>query len=391
MSWESNALDIRMRREMEGVDVDAVENDVVTAIGLQTEESLRDGGGWSKLIEEELNRRFPEVEPECSPETGIPTAAGFYRRMFWMQHVGRIREKAQRTSCERGATKTADLVEADTQDMGPAPDPIGGVPGARRWRCCGCKSVFTVDPEHHLNRGGPAGWKCGDCREMVAGPATVTVRVDVRSLLTGVPNPEEVEEYCGMLLAELGRQYPDAVRNVFPGSAASVEARDSDGARLHAVEAAVVTMADQVRLTWLQGFPGVFSVVQRNLVGSVLYRHHGLSRLAAETMAAEMRGRDQWPVEVVDAAATERRAFSVREATLRTAALFPGRDVCFTCEWWSYKDGTTRGAWVLSLLPGIRGESCSRHEGADPDACVALAQQILDEGTTGAADGIGES
>lgn len=46
----------------------------------------------------------------------------------------------------------------------PAPDPIGGVPQARKWRCVRCKSVFQVDPDHPKNAGGPVNWLCAECR-----------------------------------------------------------------------------------------------------------------------------------------------------------------------------------------------------------------------------------
>lgn len=105
----SDALFAREKSSLTGIDVDAEVADIAATVARKATsvEALRAAGGFSRLVLDEIDRRFPDPSDPNPNELGVAMNPQVYRRMFFLKKVEEIRATAQMlTACRQ--TKSAD-------------------------------------------------------------------------------------------------------------------------------------------------------------------------------------------------------------------------------------------------------------------------------------------
>jgi hypothetical protein len=93
----ARALSVREDEAVSSIDAKAVIQDIASTVAGQvsSDEDLRRLGGWSVLVHQETDRRYPNPGDLKLSSLCVPTHPGYYLRKYFMDRQGLIRSLAQ--------------------------------------------------------------------------------------------------------------------------------------------------------------------------------------------------------------------------------------------------------------------------------------------------------
>lgn len=98
-----DAIRVREASALEGIDIAAEINDMAYDVSNQaaSDEILRAAGGFTRLVQGEIDRRYPEPPDPMTNSLGIATNPQVYRRAYFVRMTEEIRSRAQRLTAKR--------------------------------------------------------------------------------------------------------------------------------------------------------------------------------------------------------------------------------------------------------------------------------------------------